>query len=207
MTCSHTFPLAPMAESQMSSYWTLLLNNALTLDGLCAHCSTLCPLSLLPNPWNTHSKSTLETRAFPHLQYKVLASFSPLYLSLSHFLQLSLPSVIYFISMYSSSSSSSSSTSSTSSSPSSSSPLCSTTALPSWPQLSRQPVWSTAQKTQLPPSLLSVTRLQHLEERQEPCSVFQSCVVSDYELWCGICCTQLDLRTHKTLIIVYDTNS
>ena len=83
MTCSHTFPLAPTAESQMSSYWTLLLNNALTLDGLCAHCSTLCPLSLLPNPWNTHSKSTLETRAFPHLQYKVLASFSPLYLSLS----------------------------------------------------------------------------------------------------------------------------
>ena len=69
---SFLFSFSCTPGSQMSSYCTVLLNNALTLDGLCTHCSTLCPLSLLTNPWNTHSKSALETRAFPHLQYKVL---------------------------------------------------------------------------------------------------------------------------------------
>ena len=154
MNCSRILP----ALSQMSSYWTVLLNNALTLDGLCTHCSTLCPLSLLPNLWNTHDNTPLETRTFPHLQYKVLALLSLFFFfSLSTLLSLTLPSFLlqYFPI----------STPPLLSPSSSSSPLCSTTVLPSWPQPLRRPLCSIALNTPLPPFLPSVTHSQHLEER------------------------------------------
>ena len=154
LTCSRILP----ALSQMSSYWTVLLNNALTLDGLCTHCSSLCPLSLLPNPWNTHDNSSLETRPFPHLQYKVLTLLS---LSLSLFLSsnTSFSSSPFLLQYFPISAPPLPSPSSSSSS------LCSTTVLPSWPQPLRRPLCSIAPNIPLPPFLPSVTHSQHLEER------------------------------------------